>query len=89
MIKVALSSSFKKVYKKIIKKNTELEAKFVNKLKIFQENPYHPSLRTHKLEGKLKHLNSFSLDYKIRVIFYFETNDKAVFINIGSHNQVY
>jgi len=56
MIKVSFSSSFKRVFKKRIKGNTELESRFWAKLEIFPDNLYEPSLRTHKLSGKLKGL---------------------------------
>lgn len=47
------------------------------------------ALRTHRLSGKLKELWSFSVEYDVRVIFFFEGKDKAVFVDIGSHDEVY
>jgi mRNA-degrading endonuclease YafQ of YafQ-DinJ toxin-antitoxin module len=55
------------------------------------ENPFHPSLKTHKLSGRLKNLYSFSVTFDIRIILYF-TKDKppkAVFIDFGSRDEVY
>ncbi len=71
MIKISFSSSFKKAFKKKIRNNIGLEEKFWNKIEIFQNDPYDPVLKTHKLSGKLKNLWSFRLDYDIRVIFFF------------------
>jgi len=57
---------------------------------IIIEDPFHPSLKTDKLSGKLKDLWRFSLEYDLRVIFYFEDNDsKAIFTSFGSHDEVY
>ena len=56
MIKVSFSSSFQRAFKKRIKGNTKLESRFWAKLEIFTNNPFDPSLRTHKLSGKLKDL---------------------------------
>ncbi|MFQ4135432.1 type II toxin-antitoxin system YafQ family toxin [Nodosilinea sp. PGN35] len=88
-MEVSFSSPFKRVFKKRIKGNAELEARFWQKLEQFTADPFHPSLKTHKLSGKLKDLWSFSVDYDARVIFYFTEDDKAVFIDIGSHDEVY
>ncbi|MCF3582105.1 hypothetical protein L2E65_18545 [Planktothrix agardhii 1801] len=32
---------------------------------------------------------SFSIEYNQRVIFYFTDEEKAVFVDIGNHDQVY
>ncbi|MDH4128849.1 MAG: type II toxin-antitoxin system mRNA interferase toxin, RelE/StbE family [Spirochaetota bacterium] len=85
---VAFSSSFKKAFKKRVSNNL-LEEKFWLKLNIFINNPFDKSLRTHKLSGKLKDLWSFTVDYDLRVIFYFENDDNAIFIDIGTHDEVY
>ncbi len=66
-----------------------LERKFRTKLEKFQENPFDPSLETHKLSGKLKELWSFTIEYSQRVIFYFTDDEKAVFVDIGNQDQVY
>lgn len=89
MIKVSFSSSFKRAFKKRIKGKRELESKFWKKLELFTNNPFEPSLRTHKLSGKLKDLWSFSVEYDERVLFYFTDDGNAVFIDIGNHDEVY
>jgi mRNA-degrading endonuclease YafQ of YafQ-DinJ toxin-antitoxin module len=58
---------------------------------LFITDPFNLKLKTHKLSGKLKDLWSFSLDYDLRVVFYF-TKDKpkkAVLVDIGTHDEVY
>jgi addiction module RelE/StbE family toxin len=89
MIKISFDNSFKRAFKKRIKGNKTLEKKFRDKLEQFQKNPFEPSLKTHKLSGKLKDLWSFTIEYDQRVVFYFTDNNDAVFIDIGSHDQVY
>jgi addiction module RelE/StbE family toxin len=88
-MKVAFSSSFKRAYKKRIKGQKEKEKAFFKKMDIFIDEPYHPQLRTHKLSGQLKDLWSFSIDYNIRVIFYFVDEQHVIFENIGTHDEVY
>ncbi len=88
-MEVSFSSAFKRAFKKRIKGNTDLEEKFWQKLEQFTVDPYDPSLKTHKLSGKLKEYWSFSVDYDERVLFYFTEDEKAVFVDIGSHDEVY
>ena len=88
-MEVSFSSAFKRAFKKQIKGNTDLEERFWQKLEQFTLDPYEPSLKTHKLSGKLKDFWSFSVEYDQRVLFYFTEDEKAVFVDIGSHDQVY
>jgi len=89
-MEIAFSSSFKRAFKKKIKERKEIEDLFWETATLFIQDPFHSSLKTHKLTGKLKNLWSFSVEYDLRVIFYFEENNsKAVFVDIGSHDEVY
>jgi mRNA-degrading endonuclease YafQ of YafQ-DinJ toxin-antitoxin module len=89
MMEVSFSSSFKRAFKKRIKNSTDLEKRFWQKLEKFVLDPFDPSLRTHKLSGKLKEFWSFSVDYDERVLFYFTEDEKAVLVDIGGHDEVY
>lgn len=89
MVSVAFSSSFKKAFHKKVKNNIELEEKFWKKLEIFMRDPFSRILRTHKLSGRLKDLWSFTVEYDIRVIFFFEEKDKCVLVDVGTHEEVY
>jgi len=89
-MEVSFSDSFKRAFKKRIK-TTEIEPIFWDKLEIFLKNPFESKLKTHKLSGKLKDLWSFSIEYDVRIVFYF-TNDKpkkVIFVDIGTHDEVY
>lgn len=88
MVEVAFSSSFNRAFKKKIN-NKVLQEKFWNKLEFFIKDPFNKTLRTHKLSGKLQNLWSFTVEYDHRVIFYFVNDKKVVFIDIGTHNEVY
>lgn len=89
MTEVALSSSFKRAFKRRIKGNPVLETRFWNRLETFQNNPFDQTLRTHKLSGRLKDLWSFSIEYDLRVVFSFLEDDRALFVDIGTHEEVY
>lgn len=82
-MEIALSISFKRAFRKKVRGRPEIEDLFWNKAAVFIEDPFDSSLKTHKLSGQLKDLWSF-------VVFYFEDNNtKAIFVNIGSHDEVY
>lgn len=52
---------------------------------LFRENPFHPSIRLHKLGGKLKDFWSISLDMKYRIIFKTRDDGVVLFITVGTH----
>ncbi len=59
-MEVSFSSSFKRAFKRRIKGDADLEARFWQKLEQFIREPFEPSLKTHKLSGRLKEFWSFS-----------------------------
>jgi mRNA-degrading endonuclease YafQ of YafQ-DinJ toxin-antitoxin module len=61
------------------------------KIELFILDPFNPVLKTHKLSGQLKDFWSFSLEYDCRRGFYFteEKPKREVFIDLGTHNEVY
>jgi mRNA-degrading endonuclease YafQ of YafQ-DinJ toxin-antitoxin module len=89
-MEVAFSSSFRKVFNKRLK-NTESEREFWERLELFVADPFDAKLKTHKLSGKLKDLWGFSVGFNLRVVFYFTNNKpkKAIFIDIGTQDEVY
>ncbi|HEY6327726.1 MAG TPA: type II toxin-antitoxin system mRNA interferase toxin, RelE/StbE family [Blastocatellia bacterium] len=88
-MEIAFSSSFKKALRKRIASDPGVEARFWERVEMFKTNPFDPRLRTHKLSGKLKDLWSFGVEYDLRVIFHFVDDQRAYFIDIGTHKEVY
>ena len=89
MIEIAFHNSFLRAFKKRIKPFPDLEQQFWEKLELFRENIFNEKLKTHKLSGKLKDYLSFSINFDIRVIFEFYGKNKVIFIDIGTHKEVY
>jgi mRNA-degrading endonuclease YafQ of YafQ-DinJ toxin-antitoxin module len=75
---------------KFIKKHPDLISQYEKTLKILELNPFHPSLRLHKLQGRLSELYSVSINisYRMTIIFMIE-DDKIIPIDLGSHDEVY
>jgi addiction module RelE/StbE family toxin len=74
---------------KIQKKNKNLANRIEKQIALFEENPKHPSLRTHKLTGSLGNLRSISISMSIRMVYTLLDEDNALFVKIGTHDEVY
>lgn len=72
-------------FRKSVKKYITYKNKIEKTINCFQNNPFHPSLKTHKLAGKLENCWSFSVDYHLRIVFEFIDESTVGFINIGTH----
>ena len=71
------------------KRHPELEKSYLRTLKLLQVNPSHPSLRLHKLKGKLRQFSSVSINMKYRIMIDFIIkDDKIILISIGSHEEL-
>lgn len=80
--------NFLKSFRKRIVNHPSLDFKFQERIKIFQSDPQNPLLQNHKLIGHKEDYWSFSISGDIRVI-YLKKNNRVLFYDIGSHNQVY
>jgi len=81
-----LSSNFLKKAKRLSKEEKVLLS---DRIEIFRDNVNDSRLKIHPLTGKLKGLLSFSLNYSKRVTFVYLEKEKVLFIDVGSHDQVY
>jgi addiction module RelE/StbE family toxin len=60
-----------------------------DKIKLFVLNPKHPLLKDHKLKGEKKGLRAFHVIGDIRIVYKQITADTVLFLDVGTHNQVY
>jgi mRNA interferase YafQ len=93
MMKIVWSSGFKRSFKKIVKKNPQLKDRITEVIILLAEDPFAPSLRSHKLGGNLAGLWSCSVAYDCRIIFSFSDDEILemfiLLVNIGAHDEVY
>jgi mRNA-degrading endonuclease YafQ of YafQ-DinJ toxin-antitoxin module len=93
--KLVLSNTFKKSYQKFTSKNQSLKVSIGKALAKLQHDAYDPSLKTHKLSGKLAAYLACSCGYDCRIIFTIEkdlsnpNSENIVLLDIGTHNDVY
>lgn len=88
-MKIKLYSSFDKSYKKRISLNIKLAIQTQKRIALFESNPNDPILKDHPLTGTKKGLRSFSVSGDIRIIYMPVLDKEVIFVDIGSHNQVY
>ena len=86
--------TFKRVFKRIIKKHPDLRENIDETLRILVEDPFASQLETHKLKGKLFGSWACSAGYDLRIVFDFIKNDhqkedEILLIEIGTHDEVY
>jgi len=88
--KILFTEEFEKRALNFLKKHREIKERYFKTLMLLEENPFHPSLRLHKLKGQLTDLYSVSINisYRITIDFIIEENS-IIPINIGSHDDVY
>ena len=93
-MKLVAHKSFKRAFKKLIKKNPQLQAKVLGILDLLENDPFTPSLKSHKLTGELDGYWSCSANYDCRIIFTFSQDEESeetliILVDIGSHDEVY
>jgi addiction module RelE/StbE family toxin len=95
-MKIVWDNSFKRAFRKLVKKNPEMGDRIVNVLKLLAIDPLTPSLKSHKLTGSLEGLWSCSVIYDCRIIFTFAQDEDSeekesliILVDVGSHDEVY
>lgn len=85
-MKIEFHRNFLKAYSKQPKK---IQNKFKEKRNLFIVDMFHPLLNNHSLSGEYEDCRSINITGDIRAIFYIKMDGNAIFINIGSHPQLY
>jgi addiction module RelE/StbE family toxin len=85
-MQIELHRNFLKSYKKLPLK---IKEKFKERKNLFWQNQFHPILNNHALKGKYVNCRSIDITGDIRAIFNYRENTTIVFIEIGSHSELY
>lgn len=82
--------SYLKRAKKFLKKHPEIRGQYQKTLELLELNPHHPSLRLHRLLGRLASLSSVSINMSYRIVLEILIQDNdIILIDVGHHDQVY
>ncbi|MBN1331638.1 type II toxin-antitoxin system mRNA interferase toxin, RelE/StbE family [Candidatus Dojkabacteria bacterium] len=90
MYKLRRSSYFKRKYRKITKGNQSFKVRIVKVLGMLSTDPFHPSLRTHKIITSRNRKEAWSSrvsgDYRIIWRFEGKTVEVIQLLDIGGHS---
>ncbi|MFT5036489.1 MAG: proteic killer suppression protein [Candidatus Azotimanducaceae bacterium] len=81
-MKVHYKPSFIRRLKRL---DPKLQEEVIEKIELFKTDPEHPQLKPHKLKGKFRGCYSFSVNYKIRILFEYVSENEVVLLVVGSH----
>ena len=86
MPKINKSHSTPYFEKKFKKLPPNIQRMTARKILLFENNPYHSSLNTHKLKGRLSGFWSFYINSDFRVLFRFLKNNEVIYYDINTHD---
>lgn len=87
---LVFTSSDTRRARRFIRKHPELKQQYRKTVELLELNPFHPSLRLHKLKGELKGIHSVSINISYRITMEFLVQGKTILpVNIGPHDGVY
>ena len=88
--KLIFTEQYEKRLRKSIKKYPEALSQYEKTIRLLEVNPHHPSLRLHKLSGKLSDLHSVSINISYRITIELIITEKEVIpVEIDSHDDMY
>jgi len=83
-MQITYSKKYLRQFKKLPR---DVQVTAVRRVKdFFLADPFHPTLLTHKLSGRLKEFWAFSIDKKYRIIFEFSGRESVNFLFVGDHS---
>ncbi len=83
---------FERDAKHLIKRRPQVRDDFEIALGLLTEDPFHPSLKTHKLQGALHDSFACSLTHDLRIVFDLvrhEGSRAILLLTVGTHDEVY
>ncbi|HEY5600837.1 MAG TPA: type II toxin-antitoxin system mRNA interferase toxin, RelE/StbE family [Patescibacteria group bacterium] len=83
---IAYHRNFTKGFKKLPIKHQD---KFKQRLRLFKEDSFSPTLNNHELIGNYKGYRSINVTGDLRAVFKIEEDDNILFVKIDSHSNLY
>jgi mRNA-degrading endonuclease YafQ of YafQ-DinJ toxin-antitoxin module len=82
--------SYEKIERRFLKRHPDLRERYHKTLAILEQDPFHPSLRLHALEGRLAGLHAVSINLQYRITLELELREQEIIlISVGIHSEVY
>ena len=91
---VVWGGTFKRAYKRTLRKHSEWVSAIDGTLTVLATDPFDPRLETHKLKGRLTGAWACSAGHDLRIVFDFvgspgQKEKDILLISVGTHDEVY
>lgn len=83
---VSFHKAFDRQYKNL---PASQKGRVKSSLLLFQQDPFHPSLRNHPLKGEWAQYRSISAGGDLRLHYRMLSETESLFIAVGGHSQLY
>jgi mRNA-degrading endonuclease YafQ of YafQ-DinJ toxin-antitoxin module len=86
------SSAFIRAARRVVKRSPQLGQDLITALEALEQDAFHPSLRSHKLKGRLEGSWACSAGYDLRILFrfvHYEDSEAILLLTVGGHEEVY
>lgn len=88
--KLVFTESYTRRAIRFLRRHPDLKNQYRKTMELLELNPFHPSLRLHKLKGPFRDIYSVSINLSYRITMEFLIEGKTIIpVDIGSHNDVY
>jgi mRNA-degrading endonuclease YafQ of YafQ-DinJ toxin-antitoxin module len=88
--RIRFTTPYQRKEAQFLETHSEVRRQYAKTIQLLESNPYHPSLRLHKLQGHLRDVHSVSINMKYRITIEFIIQDKIIIpVMIGSHDEAY
>ena len=84
------TESYAQIERRFLKRHPALRERYFKTLALLEQDPFHPSLRLHGLEGQLAGLHDVAINLQYRITLALELREQEIIlVNVGSHGEVY
>ena len=88
--RIIYTPGYNKRAARFIRKHPDLVSQYEKTLKLLEIDPFHPSLRLHRLRGRLSELHSISINISYRITLELVLQGHEIVpVDVGSHDEVY
>ena len=88
--RIIYTPGYNKRASRFLKRHPDLLSHYEKTLKLLELDPFHPSLRLHRLQGPLQELHSVSINISYRITLELILQGREIIpIDVGSHEEVY
>ncbi len=88
--KLVFTESYTRRAVRFLRRHPDLRGQYEKTLQLLELNPFHPSLRLHKLKGRHRGLHSVSINISYRITLEFLLDGATILpVAVGSHDETY